>query len=64
LKSSALQESYGIQGNRVGKVVWHSLKKNGTITQYDIRFGNRILKGVPVRLIESIKEQDHKHKER
>ena len=48
----------------MGKVVWHSLKKNGTITQYDIKFGRRVLKRIPARLVKSIKEQKHEHEER
>ena len=64
LKSSTLQESYGIRGNKVGKVVWHSLKNDGTVARYDIRFGNKVIRSVPARLVESIKEQQHEHEER
>ena len=64
LKSSALQESYGIRGDRVGKVTWHSLKRNGTVTQYDIRFGRKMIRGIPAALVETVKEQQHEHEER
>tara|TARA_B100001123_G_scaffold451206_1_gene628472 strand:- start:9856 stop:10005 length:150 start_codon:yes stop_codon:yes gene_type:complete len=47
-----------------GKVVWHSLKKDGSITKYDIRFGGKILRGIPAALVESIKEVQHEHEER
>jgi len=48
----------------IGKVIWHSLKRNGTITQYNIRFGKKVLRGIPAGLVESIKEQQHEHEER
>ena len=64
LKSSALQESYGIQGDRVGKVLWHSLRKDGTINRYYIRFGKKVLRNIPSGLVESIKEMAHEHEER
>jgi len=48
----------------VGEVAWHSLKKDGTITQYDIRFGKKVLREIPASLVESIKETHHEHQER
>ena len=48
----------------IGEVTWHSLKKDGTITQYDIRFGKKVLRGIPAGLVESIKETVHEHEER
>ena len=64
LKSSALQESYGIRGDRVGKVVWHSLMRNGKVTQYDIRFGRKVIRNIPAALVEADKVQEHKHEGR
>jgi hypothetical protein len=64
LKSSTLQEVYGVRGDRVGKVIWHSLRRDGTITQYDIRFGNKVLKNIPSKLVEAVKEAQHEHVER
>ena len=48
----------------MGKVVWHSLKSDGTISRYDIRFGDRVLRRIPARLVESINEVTHEHEER
>ena len=48
----------------IGEVTWHSLKKDGIITQYDIRFGKKVLRGIPASLVESIKEIQHEHQER
>jgi hypothetical protein len=48
----------------IGEVTWHSLKKAGTITHYDIRFGKKILRGIPAGLVESVNEVQHEHKER
>jgi len=39
----------------------HSLKKDGTITHYDIKFGNKLIKNIPAKLVESVKEQNHAH---
>ncbi len=48
----------------MGKVVWHSLERDGTINRYDIKFGKKILKNVPSALVESVKEHTHEHEER
>ena len=45
-------------------MVWHSLKSGGKITQYDIRFGKKVLRGIPASLVESIKETHHEHQAR
>jgi len=62
LKSSTLQEVYGIRGNMAGEVIWHSLEKDGTIAAYDIKFGKKVIRGVPAALTETVMEQIHKHK--
>ncbi len=48
----------------IGEVTWHSLKRDGTIDQYDIRFGKKVLRGIPASLVESITEKVHEHEER
>ena len=48
----------------MGEVVYHDLSKTGTITYYDMRFGNRIIRGIPARLIESGGDQPHEHEAR
>ena len=45
----------------IGEVIWHSLKRDGTITQYDIRFGRKVLRGIPAGLVEAKQVQEHKH---
>ena len=37
---------------------------DGTINYYDIKFGQRVLKNVPARLVEVVKEVQHEHQER
>ena len=64
LKSSTLQEAFGIRGNKVGKVIWHSLMSDGTITQYDIKFGEKLVRNIPASLVESIEETQHEHASR
>ena len=64
LKTSALQEAYGIPGGKIGKIKWHSLDKNGVIGHYDIAFGKKTLKNVPASLVESAVQKEHKHEAR
>jgi hypothetical protein len=47
-----------------GKVIWHSLMEDGTITRYDIKFGKKVLRGIPAGLVEAVKEQQHEHETR
>jgi hypothetical protein len=56
-----LQEVYGIPGEKIGKITWHSLDRNGAIGHYDIAFGQKTLKNVPANLVESVKEATHEH---
>ena len=53
-----------MRGNQVGKVVWHSLERDGTIAQYDIKFGNKTIERIPAALVESVSEDTHEHRER
>tara|TARA_R110000824_G_scaffold60853_22_gene162502 strand:+ start:1910 stop:2068 length:159 start_codon:yes stop_codon:yes gene_type:complete len=48
----------------VGKVTWHALKRDGTVTQYDIKFGKKTLKGIPAALVEATNVKEHKHEGR
>ena len=45
----------------MGKVVYHSLQQDGTITHYDINFNGQVLKNVAAHLVESVVEQKHEH---
>tara|TARA_R100000808_G_scaffold24984_1_gene60185 strand:+ start:13680 stop:13880 length:201 start_codon:yes stop_codon:yes gene_type:complete len=56
-----LQEAYGIPAKRVGKIVWHSLDRNGAIGHYDIVFGKKTLKNVPARMVEAAASKTHEH---
>ena len=57
-KSSTDKEKYG---NVVGEVIHHTLFEDGTITKYDVKFGNRIGKNIPTAMLEVVKIQEHKH---
>jgi len=45
----------------VGKVLWHSLDENGHIGEYDMQFGDTIVKGLLPENIEPVVVQEHKH---
>ncbi len=49
---------------QVGKVVWHSLRRDGSINFYDVQFGNKLLKNIPARDVISIREAVHEHEEK
>jgi hypothetical protein len=38
--------------------------KDGRVTQYDIRFGSRLIRKIPAALVEAEKVQEHKHEGR
>ena len=57
-KSSADKEKYG---DVVGEVIHHTLFEDGTITKYDVKFGNKTIKNIPTAMLEVIKMQEHKH---
>ena len=57
-KSSAHKEKYG---DVVGEVIHHTLFEDGTITKYDVKFGNKTIKNIPTAMLEVIKLQEHKH---
>jgi len=57
-KSSADKEKYG---DVVGEVIHHTLFEDGTITKYDVKFGNRIIKNIPTAMLEVVNEKHHSH---
>ena len=57
-KSSADKERYG---NMIGEVIHHTLFEDGTITKYDVKFGNKTIKNIPADVLEVKKQQEHSH---
>jgi hypothetical protein len=59
-----MREVHGIGVNEVGDVLWHSLRKNGEVRYYDLKFGQQILRNVSASHVVPILEQKHEHEER
>ena len=57
-KSSTDKKRYG---DIIGEVIHHTLFEDGTITKYDVKFGNRTIKNIPTDMLEVTKMQKHKH---
>ena len=57
-KSSTDKNKYG---NIVGEVIHHTLFEDGTITKYDVKFGNRTIKNIPTEMLEVVNEKHHSH---
>ena len=57
-KSSADKERYG---DMIGEVIHHTLFEDGTITKYDVKFGNKTIKNIPTYKLTVIDQQEHKH---
>ena len=57
-KSSADKEKYG---DMIGEVIHHTLFEDGTITKYDVKFGNKTIKNIPTEMLEVVKTQEHMH---
>ena len=57
-KSSADKEKYG---DVVGEVIHHTLFEDGTITKYDVKFGNKTIKNIPTEMLELVNEKSHSH---
>ena len=57
-KSSTDKNKYG---NVVGEVIHHTLFEDGTITKYDVKFGNKTIKNIPTAMLEVNKTQEHSH---
>ena len=57
-KSSADKEKYD---DMIGEVIHHTLFEDGTITKYDVKFGNKTIKNIPTEMLEVVKAQEHMH---
>ena len=57
-KSSADKKRYG---DMIGEVVHHTLFEDGTITKYDVKFGNKTIKNIPTAMLEVVELQEHSH---
>ena len=57
-KSSTDKNKYG---DVIGEVIHHTLLEDGSITHYDVKFGNRTIKNIPANMLEATKIQKHKH---
>ena len=51
------EQKYG----ELGEVVHHTLFEDGTITKYDVKFGNKTIKNIPADVLEVKKQQEHSH---
>ena len=57
-KSSADKEKYG---DMIGEVIHHTLFEDGTITKYDVKFGNKTIKNIPTEMLSVVEAQEHVH---
>ena len=57
-KSSTYKEKYG---DIIGEVNHHTLLEDGSITHYDVKFGEKIIKNIPSDKLIVVKEQSHSH---
>ena len=57
-KSSTDKEKYG---DVVGEVIHHTLFEDGTISKYDVKFGNKTIKNIPTSMLEVVEAQEHMH---
>ena len=57
-KSSTDKEKYG---DMIGEVIHHTLFEDGTITKYDVKFGNKTIKNIPTEMLEVVEAQEHMH---
>ena len=57
-KSSTHKEKYG---DVVGEVIHHTLFEDGTITKYDVKFGNKTIKNIPTAMLEVVELKEHSH---
>ena len=57
-KSSADKEKYG---DMIGEVIHHTLFEDGTITKYDVKFGNKTIKNIPTEMLTVVEAQEHMH---
>jgi|TARA_Y100000590_G_C14807867_1_gene671418 hypothetical protein len=57
-KSSTYKNKYG---DMIGEVINHTLLEDGSITHYDVKFENKIIKNIPADFLETTEMQKHKH---
>ena len=57
-KSSTYKKIYG---DVIGEVKHHTLFEDGSITTYDVQFGNKLIKSIPANKLTVVKEQSHSH---
>ena len=57
-KSSTYKNKYG---DIIGEVKHHTLYEDGSITHYDVKFGNKVIKNIPAGMLETTEMQKHKH---
>ena len=57
-RSATDKERYG---DMIGEVIHHTLFEDGTITKYDVKFGNRTIKNIPTEMLEVVETQEHMH---
>ena len=57
-KSSTDKEKYG---DMIGEVIHHTLFEDGTISKYDVKFGNKTIKNIPTEMLEVVEQQEHMH---
>ena len=57
-KSSTDKEKYG---DVVGEVIHHTLFEDGTITKYDVKFGNKTIKNIPTDKLTVVEMKEHSH---
>ena len=51
----AIQRYWYIDSKRLGIV------EDGSITNYDVQFENKLVKSIPANMLEVVKMQEHKH---
>ena len=57
-KFSADKKKYG---DMIGEVVHHTLFEDGSITKYDVKFGDKTIKNIPPSKLNIIEQQEHMH---
>ena len=57
-KSSTYKKIYG---DVIGEVKHHTLFEDGSITNYDVQFGNKLVKSIPASKLNPVKIQEHSH---
>ena len=45
----------------MGEVIHHTLYEDGSITHYDVRFGNRTVNRIPADKLNVLAQESHKH---